>query len=226
VTVRRLVRSPVVFWVAVAALAVVTGSTVARLVGEANAAAARYGTTRSAAIATRAVGIGARLEAGDVEIRTVPVAFLPEGTLGSSGEVAGRTVLVPLVPGQAVLRTHVAPTGLQGVAALLPPGTRGVSVPVGPAEAAPVQLGDTVDVLATFDPSLAGEGDPTFPVATSARVVAVGEEAVTVAVTPDEAARVAYALAQGVVTLVVSADPSPARPAPQAPAPPDRPRTG
>ncbi|HEX7276722.1 MAG TPA: hypothetical protein VF244_05050, partial [Acidimicrobiales bacterium] len=89
--------------------------------------------------------------------------------------------------------------------------------------------GDTVDVLATFDPAGAAEGvAPTFPVAVAALVVDVGDESAAVAVTPDEAARVAFALASGVVTLAlaspaaVSESSSPAGPAPPAPPPPGR----
>ncbi len=75
---------------------------------------------------------------------------------------------------------------------------------VSPAEAAAlVRPGDRVDVLATFD-STEGETEPTFPVAMGALVVDVAEEAVTVAVTPEEAPRVAFATARGTVTLALA----------------------
>jgi Flp pilus assembly protein CpaB len=71
--------------------------------------------------------------------------------------------------------------------------------------------GDEVDVLATFDPAGAAEGaPPTFPVAVAALVVDVGDESAAVAVTPDEAARVAFALASGVVTLALASPVTPA----------------
>jgi hypothetical protein len=68
----------------------------------------------------------------------------------------------------------------------------------------PLEVGDRVDVLATFDPGVAGDGTPTFAVATGAVVVHVGRDAATVAVSQAAAPRVAYALAAGTVTLVLS----------------------
>jgi hypothetical protein len=67
-----------------------------------------------------------------------------------------------------------------------------------------LEVGDRVDVLATFDPGVSGDGEPTFAVATGAVVVHVGDDAVTVAVRQAAAPRVAYALAAGTVTLVLS----------------------
>jgi hypothetical protein len=77
-----------------------------------------------------------------------------------------------------------------------------VAVPTG--SGLPLEVGDRVDVLATFDAGTTGAGEPTFAVARRAVVVHVGEDAVTVAVTTSAAPRVAYALAAGAVTLVLS----------------------
>src|SRR5207237_1966876 len=110
----------------------------------------------------------------------------------------------------------LAPWGRTGAAALLPPGKRGISVAAGPA-ATKLTKGDTVDVLATFDPATpAATGkEPTFPVATGASVIDVGGESVTIAVDPDEAKRIAFATSHGAVTVVLSfpmkPDRSPAR---------------
>jgi Flp pilus assembly protein CpaB len=108
-----------------------------------------------------------------------------------------------------------------------------VAVPNGGAHL-PLVPGDQVDVLATFDPSGDPTGDPpgshsadpTFPVAKSALVVDVADDSATVAVAPQEAARVAFAVTTGVVTLAlaapVSEPPSPAGAAPQPPPPAGR----
>jgi hypothetical protein len=77
-----------------------------------------------------------------------------------------------------------------------------VAVPTG--SGLPLRVGDRVDVLATFDPGVSGDGEPTFAVARGAVVVHVGKEAVTVAVAEAAAPKVAYALAAGTVTLVLS----------------------
>jgi hypothetical protein len=61
-------------------------------------------------------------------------------------------------------------------------------------------------VLATFDTGDGPAGaDPTFAVARSARVLGVtGDKAVTVALSPDEAPRVAFAIAKATVTLALT----------------------
>jgi Flp pilus assembly protein CpaB len=107
-------------------------------------------------------------------------------------------VLAPLARGEVVTAGRVAPAGVGGLAALLPDGARALAVPIGPGTP-PLRRGDRVDVLATF------EGDePTFAVASGAAVLAVTrDKAVTVAVTADEAPRVAFALAQGAITLAL-----------------------
>ena len=199
----RLGRSPLVFWLSVAVLALVTGSVVAELVGRAEAMAGRYGPLRPVLVAARGVERGAELIEADVTVRRLPESFLPEGAFGSVAEVLGRTPVAPLVTGQLVLRGHLAPDGLSGVAALLPPGTRGVAVPAADAPGL-VRRGDLVDVVATFDPTVTGEGDPTLAVATGALVVEVATDTATVAVTPEEARRIVFAVAHGTVSLAVT----------------------
>ena len=220
---RRLARSPLVYWVAVVALACFTATTVSGQVGRAGAQAARFGRLRPVVTATASLEAGAVVHAGDVAVRSVPAAFLPDGAIGSTSAAVGRTVVVPLFRGAAVVAANLAPDGVSGVAALLPAGTRAVAVPTG-VESVPLRRGDRVDVLATFDPPPAGE-EPTFPVAEAALVVDVGTDAATVAVAPEEARRVAYAVAAGLVTLAVTAEVRPARRAPPRPPPPDTGRT-
>ncbi len=221
---RRLARSPFAYWVAVVALAAFTAFTIAGQVGRAGAQAARYGGLRPVVVVARPVETGSIVRAGDVVVRSMPASFLPEGALGAASDVVGRTVVVPLFRGSAVLAAHLAPDGVEGLLTLLPAGARALAVPTGSASVA-LPRGDRVDVLATFDPAPAGE-DPTFPVAVAALVIDVGPEAVAVAVAPEEALRVAYALAAGVVTLALTAEVRPATPALPSPPPPGTPRTG
>jgi Flp pilus assembly protein CpaB len=203
VRLRLLSRSPLVYWAAVAALALVTALAVSQLLGRARVEAARYGTPRSVLMATRDIALGDHVGAGDVVVRRLPAALVPPGTVPNPNEAVGRVAVVPIFGGEAVLRRHLAPWGRRGVAALLPPGTRGITVAAG-AAASRVTRGDLVDVLATFDPIAAPEHEPTFPVATGAVVVDVREESVTIAVAPEEAKRVAFATARGAVTLTVT----------------------
>ena len=195
----RLHRRPLVFWALAVGLSVVTGLTVSRVVGEAAARAERLGGLREVPVAARPVDAGQVLGEGDVTMRRLPAAAVPDGPLARSP--VGHTTLVPLARGEVVLESKLAPFGLKGVAALVPPGRRALAVPAGRGGLA-VRPGQRVDVLATFDAAEGGE--PTLPVATAALVVDVADEAVTVAVRPDEAPRLAFAVARGTVTLALT----------------------
>ena len=204
----RLRRSPLPFWALAVALSLTTGLGVARLAGDAAARADRLGGLVDVPVATRRIAAGAVVRPADVEVRSLPSAVVPTGRLARSP--AGRVAIVPLAPGEVVLAAKLAPDGLTGVAALVPPGHRALAVPV-EAGALALRPGHRVDVLATLELGGAMGTDaagtaaaPTFPVATAALVVDADDDAVTVAVTPDEAPRVAFALARGTVTLALT----------------------
>lgn len=216
-------RSSLLFWSATLAVAGATGLFVSHQVGEASARAARLGGLRDVPVAAWPLAAGRILRAGDVVVRRLPAAALPDGVIARSP--TGRLTLVPLVAGEVLLASKLAPDGMRGVAALLPAGMRALAVPVDPAALA-LERGHHVDVLATFDidpggdiepggdagsappgdpaPAGAGAGAPTFPVAVNALVLEAGEEAVTIAVTRGEAPRVAFAIARGTVTLALT----------------------
>lgn len=205
---RRLARSPLVFWFAVAALALLTASVVAGALGRAQSLARQYGPLKPMVVAARAVERGAVLRADDLAVRLVPATMLVGGAVTSVDAGRGRAVVVPLAAGEPLLAAHLAPDGLSGVAAQLVAGGRAVAVPAG-ANAPALRRGDVVDVLATL------EGASTLAIAADAVVVDVGagDETITVAVSQEEARAVAYALAHGAVTVVLTPGLSPA-PAP------------
>ncbi len=206
----RITRSPIAYWLVVGVLALVTGMVAARIVGHAGALASRYGPLRPVVVAVRDLEPGSVVGDDDVTVRHVPASLVAEGAVASVDDARGRTVVAPVFPGVPIVAAQLAPDGRRGLAALLPPGSRAVAVPNGRPGLALVR-GDEVDVLATFDVADPAEGGPpTFPVATHALVVDVGDESAAVAVTPDEAARVAFALASGVVTLALAAPAAPA----------------
>lgn len=198
----RLRRRPSAYWVAVVALALLTTLVVTRAVGRAEAGAARLGGLRPTTVALATLPAGATVGPGDTEVRSLPAALVPRGAVTSPPE--GSVVAATVHEGEVVLASRLAPAGASALAAALPPGTRAVSVPVDPA-ALPVEPGDVVDVLATFDPDLAEGAEPTVVVARGAVVVDVAEGAVVVAVTPGQAPRVAFAAAAGAVALAVVA---------------------
>jgi Flp pilus assembly protein CpaB len=140
---------------------------------------------------------GRDLHPGDrvrgARVRMVPAALVPHGALTRRTE---GTVVTWIAAGEVVLARRVAPAGLSATASRLPPGTRGIAVPVGQAPL-PVEVGDRVDVVATVDTDA-------VTIATDAMVVAEDEAAVTVAVDRNDAADVAYAVTSAAVTLVLS----------------------
>jgi Flp pilus assembly protein CpaB len=198
VRVRRVVRSPFVFWSAALALAAITGITVSGALAAAHAAEAHWGVSTRVVIATRAVRVGEPIGPGDLITRVDPAGLVPPGALRSPSSAEGRTAVVALFPGETVLAGHVGVRGSRGAAALVPVGRRAVAVPTG-GSSARVERGDPVDVMAVP----AKDGGDAVVVAAGATVVDVTENAVTVSVTPDEARRVAAAVARGAVALAI-----------------------
>jgi Flp pilus assembly protein CpaB len=182
------------------AVALVTALLIGRLATDAAAARDRWGERRPALVVVHDIGAGERVGRDDTEVRPLPIALVPRSALTSVPD--GAVALTDLRAGEVLLPTRLSGPGRSLVAARLPRGTRGVAIPTG--TGLPVTLGDHVDVLATFDAAAAGDGAPTFAVAEDALVVHVDREAVTIAVVAGIAPRVAYALAAGSVTLVLS----------------------
>ena len=197
----RLRRRPVLWWLVALVLSGATAQLVAGALARAEADAARYGDTEAVLVATEPVEAGDALGPDAVEVRHVPAGFVPPGSVGA--EALGRRATSTLHPGEVVHGERLAPGGLSAVAAVLPPGTRGLAVPAD-AAVLPLEVGDVVDVLATLgELGGAGTGAPTATVATGALVADVAEGAVTVAVPEDDAGHVAYAISTGIVTLAL-----------------------
>lgn len=171
---------------------------------------AAYGRLRSAVVARRDLTPGRRLTATDVGWRPWPAGLVPRDAVTSSP--VGRTLIGSLGPGEVVTRHRLAPDGLRGLAALVAPDHRAVSVPV-PAHGLALAVGDQVDILVADDATDAesgeepdgGTGGPPLGqvVAHGARVLAPGGEAVVVEVTVTEAGRVAAALGRGTPVLAL-----------------------
>jgi Flp pilus assembly protein CpaB len=137
---------------ALAALAVVAGSSAYLLV---DAYAARLEALRPVAgspvpviVAARPLARGTVLADELVRVALVPAAFAPPGRFGSSGALAGRTLVSDVDEGEPITRTRLGVAG-GPVASLVPEGLRAFPIQPGPTAAA-VSAGDRVDVLATF----------------------------------------------------------------------------
>lgn len=197
----RFSRTRLTYWLVVLGLAAVTGVAVHLLIDQAAAARARFGETTTVLVARTALAPGDRLD-GRVERRRWPVALQPAGALTRAP--ARAVAIAPIGRGEVLVGARVSGHGRPGAAALLRPGDRAIAVPVAVA-GLPLRVGDRVDVLAVFDaaadaaPLDTGPG----PVASDAVVVAVGAEAVTVAVDAGEAPALARALGAGTVVLAL-----------------------
>ena len=199
----RLRRVPALHWVLALGLAACTSLTVFRLAAAADARARYWGTFAEVPVVDRPIEAGRRLEAGDFRMRSVPEALLPESDVVF--EPTGLTAIVPLVPGEVIVEAKLAPAGLRGPTALLAAGERAVAVPRTDTTP-PLEVGDRVDVIITLDASASGigAGPPAFPIARAASVLEVTEAAVAIAVTADQAPKVAFGAAQGAVSLVLA----------------------
>jgi Flp pilus assembly protein CpaB len=168
------------------------------------------------AVATHDLAVGDPLGADAAEVRSLPAALVPSGAL--SAPPFGALVRQPIAAGEALVAERLAPDGLTGAAALVPPGSRAVAVPLAPVPAPPLVVGDLVDLLAVVAPASGGVADgvtgdvtsgaePAFPLVETVPVVDVGDETASVAVPEADAPRVAYALAQGAVVVTLAGGP-------------------
>jgi hypothetical protein len=212
---RRALARPAPRRLGVATLAVAAGLTVTSLVGGAGAARDRWGDTRPVVVASRDLEPGDVLHGGATEVRDLPAAVLGDAVLTEAPE--GAVVRHPILAGEPVVTARLAPAGLVGAAALVPPGERAVAVPTGPAPTPPLVVGDRVDVLTVLPAGPApeagdrpggvgapGASDPAFALVEQAAVVDVADGVVTVAVPEADAPRVAWALGHGSVVLALA----------------------
>ncbi|MBV9951133.1 MAG: hypothetical protein JO291_04230 [Acidimicrobiia bacterium] len=203
---RRLPRRAIPYWIATLLLALTTGLVADGLLHRAEDAEARWGTTRTVVVSTRALAPGDAL-AGATVVRQLPSVVVPHGALPALPE--GAIALDPMGAGEVVTAARVGGPAAAAVSGRLPRDTRAVVIPL-EAKGLPVRVGDRVDLLAS------GSGDPAFdgpspaatsvPIAARALVVVVRSAALVVALDPTDAVAVAAALGQGpLVPALVSA---------------------
>jgi Flp pilus assembly protein CpaB len=222
-------RSPraVALWLAAVVVAVATAALVATDLAALHGRAHSLGATRSVAVAARDLPLGTTIRRGDITTRSVHRSQLPAGAL-SPNAAQRRVVAVPVVRGAFVVDGNVAPRRRTGLDGAIPPGMRALRIVARDALRPPV--GSSVDVLVTFesrDETAAG-GAPTVVAARGVLVLGTDDEpaaiesgtagtagtgrdtggqsggvGVTLLVTEDDAPRLAFAVAAGVVTLAL-----------------------
>jgi Flp pilus assembly protein CpaB len=217
-------RSPraVVLWLGAVAVAIATAALVATDLAALHKRAHSLGAPRSVAVAARDLPLGTTIKRGDITTRSVYGSQLPRRALSPNG-AERRVVAVPVVRGAFVVEGNVAPRGRTGLDGALPPGMRALRIVARDALRPPV--GSSVDVLVTFEASdgASAGGAPTVVAARGVLVLGTDDEpaaiehgttgrdagaqggglGVTLLVAEEDAPRLAFATAAGVVTLAL-----------------------
>lgn len=223
-------RSPraVLLWIGAVLVAVVTAVLVATDLAALHRRARGLGPPRPIAAAVRNLPVGTTISDGDIRVQSVHRSQLPAGAM-SPAAARGRVVAVPVVRGAFVIDGNVAPRRRTGLNGAIPAGMRAMQVVVRDALRPPV--GSSVDVLVTFEPgsSSASGTAPTVVAAHGVLVLGTDEApavlesgtpgrrsgtglGVTLLVTEEDAPRLAFATATGVVTIALVPPEDAARP--------------
>lgn len=204
----------VLAWIAAAAVALLTAHTVAADLAALHRRARSAGPVVDAVVARRDLPLGTTVTPDALSTVGRFRAHLPPGALRAVGQAAGRVVATPVLRGSVVTDRHLAPRTRNGLDGVVPPGMRAARVVV--EQGVHPRPGALVDVLVSFDPARVGAGrDPTMAVVRGATVLDVDDRAgpgssggdrigVTLLVDPDAARRLAFAAANGVVTLTLA----------------------
>ena len=180
------------YWLAVAAVAVVSTALVHRSLNDAAAVRARWGPTTDVVVTTEAVRAGDPLN-GAVTVVRWPRSLAPTGALSQTDARhradadldAGSPITDALVRDPERTRTTERHVAVEAV----DPG---------------LEAGDRVDVWATTDPTLVeGAASSDGPVASAARVVRTTGDQIVLAVEADRVAELAQAAALSQLTLAV-----------------------
>jgi Flp pilus assembly protein CpaB len=193
-----------------------TAYTVATDLAALHRRAGDLGPERSVLVATHDIALGSALAEDDVTVVHRPESMVPADAAREPDVVVGRTVAVPVVRDAVLQAAHLVPPERDGLDGLVPPGRRAVRIE--PVDRARPEPGTVVDVLAALDPGLTPGDDRATAVARGARVLSIGEDSVsadggydagpaygvTLLVTQEEAYDLAFAAANGVLTLAVA----------------------
>lgn len=200
-------------WLATAVVALLTARVVAGDLATLHRRAATLGPQRHVVLAAHDLEIGQTVTAGDVTTEIEYAKEIPRDAITEARDAVGRVVAVPVLAHAVVFAHHLTPAHRSGVDGIVPEGDRAVHVT--PADGFRPPRGAIVDVLAAFDPTAVvvdGARDSAVIVASGARVVAVDDRAtvedtnsgVTLLVTASEARVLAFAAANGDLTLAIA----------------------
>lgn len=160
--------------------------------------------------------VGAKLDARDLRVITLPLSAVPPGAFAGMSQILGRGAVLPISKGEFILQSKLAALNAgAGLPSMIPPGMRAVSVRVNDvvSVAGFVQPGTRVDVLATGSQG-AGNDRQTTTVLENVAVIAVGKSldrnasadaqtapVITLLVSPDDAQKLALVSQEGRIQL-------------------------
>jgi pilus assembly protein CpaB len=177
--------------------------------------------TEQIVVASQPLPLGTRLDSSMLRTMSWPVDRPLEGIHKNVQDVVNRTLLIPVAANEPILDGKMAPTSAgAGLAALIPPGMRALSVPVNDVigVAGFVTPGTMVDVMMTGTiPGATGAGQViTRTILENVRVLAVGQKTdtdrtgkpltapvITLLVSPEDAGKLAMASTQGKIQLAL-----------------------
>ncbi len=166
-------------------------------------------------VAANDIQVGAKLQAPDVLVVTIPPSAVPPGAFSATSKVLGRGAVMPVSKGEFILPSKLAALNAgAGLPSLIPQGMRAVSVRVNDvvSVAGFVQPGTRVDVLATGTQG-GGNERQTTTVLENVAVIAVGKTldrsstdaqtapVITLLVSPDDAQKLALVSQEGRIQL-------------------------
>jgi pilus assembly protein CpaB len=174
--------------------------------------------TEKVVVAAREIPIGTPIASEQVDVVAWPKANVPQGAFSSAEEAAGRVVLQTLLPGDVITEPKLRPTeGPPGIMTYkIPEGHRAMTVAVDQVSgvAGFITPGSMVDVVLTATPP--GKSQPiskivfqNVPVLATGQIIETKEgepvivPTVTLDVTPDDAERLASAVTEGQLRLLL-----------------------
>lgn len=176
--------------------------------------------TRAVVVAVKDIPAGALLEKSSLEVKQWPAVAVPKEALASLEAANGRVARVPVFIGEVIVPARLAPKGTApGLEARISPGMRAMSVRINDVAGLSglVQPNSRVDVLVTLREAgsyAAEEVSKLF--LENMRVLSMGSRTTrddsgdpspattaTLEVTPSQAERLAVAMRQGTIQLVL-----------------------
>ncbi len=175
--------------------------------------------TRPVVVAAKDIPAGALLDQGSLEVKEWPAIAVPNAALGSLAAAEGRVTRVPVFAGEAIVPGRLARQGTApGLEARITPGMRAMSVRINDVAGLSglIQPNSRVDVLVSLREGGRESEEVSKLFLENMRVLSMGSRTTrddsgdpapattaTLEVTPAQAERLAVAMRQGMIQLVL-----------------------